>query len=128
MDHLENIQLEATPKSPFILLNGEKGIIEINGRSIPTEGAKEFYKPIVDWVNKYAQKPKSRTTVKITLEYFNTRTIDAIMAILRSIEGIETPNTAEFFWYLENDDQDGMETVDDINSVLKKIKIQVVPV
>ncbi len=128
MTLLENLQIEATPKSPFILFNGNSGLIEIYGRSIPIEGAKEFYKPIIEWVNKYIQNPNSSTIVKIKLEYFNTRSIDAIITILKAIEGIGESNTTQFFWYLDNDDEDGMEAVDDINSVLKTIKIQVLPV
>lgn len=124
MSSIESIKIEATPKSPFVILDALNGTIEITGRSIPFEGAKEFYTPIIDWVNKYVKYPQSNTVVKINLEYFNTRTIDALLTILRAIETIEKPFSYEFLWYLHDDDDDCLEAIADLNSALKQIKIQ----
>jgi len=68
---METIIREGTPKTPFVRFDGEKGLVEIKGRSIP-ENSVEFYKPLIDWLEKYSAGPVKETYVNIQLEYFNT--------------------------------------------------------
>ena len=68
---MEPIIIEGTPKTPTVKFDSSEGVFEIKGRSIP-ENSIEFYKPLVDALDKYAGSPKSATNVNIQLEYFNT--------------------------------------------------------
>ena len=65
------INLEGTNKTPKITFNEEDGLLELKGRSIP-ENSIEFYKPLVDALDKYSSASKPATTVNVQLEYFNT--------------------------------------------------------
>ena len=55
---METLLIEGSAKTPTIKFDAEQGIIEIKGRSIP-ENSIEFYKPLIDWLEKYSGKPTS---------------------------------------------------------------------
>ena len=48
---MEPIIIEGTPKTPTVKFDASEGVFEIKGRSIP-ENSVEFYKPLVDWLEK----------------------------------------------------------------------------
>ena len=50
---MKTLTIEGTPKTPMVKFDGETGKIEIKGRSIP-ENSIEFYKPLVEWLDEYA--------------------------------------------------------------------------
>lgn len=75
---MENYVLEGTPKSPQVNFNAETGVLLLSGRSIP-ENAREFYRPMIEWVEKYNTSPKQQTTFDICLEYFNTSSSKALL-------------------------------------------------
>ncbi|MFN4811466.1 MAG: SiaC family regulatory phosphoprotein, partial [Bacteroidota bacterium] len=50
---METLLIEGSAKTPTIKFDAEQGIIEIKGRSIP-ENSIEFYKPLIDWLEKYS--------------------------------------------------------------------------
>ena len=75
---MEKIAIEGSPKTPTINFDTDKGFLEIKGRSIP-ENSIEFYKPLVDSLEKYAGKPQPVTNVNIQLEYFNTSSSKCIL-------------------------------------------------
>ena len=85
---MDKINIEGTPKTPAIKLDPEAGIIEISGRSIP-ENSIEFYKPVMDWLNEYAENAKSETAVNIILEYFNTSSSKCILDVFKKLETIQ---------------------------------------
>jgi len=125
---METISIEGTPKTPTINFDMEKGFLEIKGRSIP-ENSIEFYKPLVDWLDKYASKPKTSTNVNIQLEYFNTSSSKCILDVFKKLEFIHK-NGSEIVinWYYEEDDEDMLEAGEDyqaiINVPFKMVEVQ----
>ncbi len=125
---METISIEGTPKTPTINFDMEKGFLEIKGRSIP-ENSIEFYKPLVDWLDKYASKPKASTNVNIQLEYFNTSSSKCILDVFKKLEFIHK-NGSEIVinWYYEEDDEDMLEAGEDyqaiINVPFKMVEVQ----
>lgn len=53
---MESYYLEATPKTPKLDFNPDAETFLISGRSIP-ENSIEFYKPLLDWLDKYVNNP-----------------------------------------------------------------------
>ena len=84
---MEPIIIEGTAKTPSVRFDANTGIFEIKGRSIP-ENSVEFYKPIVEWLDKYKENPLSRTEVNIKLEYFNTSSSKCILDVFKKLEAI----------------------------------------
>ena len=93
---------EDTPNVNFDLSN-EK--LEMSGRSMP-ENATEFYKPVLEWMNAYAEDPKETTVFDFKMEYFNTASSKIIMDILVILEEMqENGHEVIVHWnYMEGDD------------------------
>jgi hypothetical protein len=116
---LEPINIEGTPKTPSVKFDAEKGVIEIKGRSIP-ENSIEFYKPLVDWLEKYANEPMDSTKVIVQLEYFNTSSSKCILDVFKKLETIQKSNKEVLInWYYEEDDEDMLEAGEDYESIIR---------
>lgn len=115
---METVTIEGTPKTPTINFDMQKGVLEIKGRSIP-ENSIEFYKPLVDWLEKYSASPKPQTNVNIQLEYFNTSSSKCILDVFKKLEAIHK-NGSEIVinWYYETDDEDMLEAGEDYQAII----------
>ncbi|MBA7522850.1 hypothetical protein ES705_14970 [subsurface metagenome] len=67
---MKTITIQGTAKTPSIMFNSDKGLLEIKGISMP-ENSKGFYKPLIKWCKKYVNNPHERTIINIQLEDFN---------------------------------------------------------
>jgi len=110
---------EPTAKTPSVRFDANAGIFEIKGRSIP-ENSVEFYKPILDWLEKYKENPLSKTEVNIRLEYFNTSSSKCILDVFKKLEAIhKAKNEVQINWYYEEDDEDMLEAGEDYESIIR---------
>lgn len=115
---METISIEGTPKTPTITFDTNKGFLEIKGRSIP-ENSIEFYKPLVDWLEKYATKPQPSTNVNIQLEYFNTSSSKCILDVFKKLEAINKSGSQVVInWFYEEDDEDMLEAGEDYQAII----------
>lgn len=115
---MEGITIEGTPKTPTINFDIATGHLEIKGRSIP-ENSIEFYKPLVELLDRYAAKPQANTNVKIQLEYFNTSSSKCILDIFKKLEAIHKAGNATIInWYYEQDDEDMLEAGEDYQAII----------
>lgn len=115
---METISIEGTPKTPTITFDTNKGFLEIKGRSIP-ENSIEFYKPLVDWLEKYATKPQPATNVNIQLEYFNTSSSKCILDVFKKLEAINKSGSQVIInWFYEEDDEDMLEAGEDYQAII----------
>jgi hypothetical protein len=116
---MESLLIEGTPKTPNVTFEPEKGLLEIKGRSIP-ENSIEFYKPLVDWLEEYAQKPSNKTQVNVHLEYFNTSSSKCILDVFKKLETIhKNKYEVQINWYYEEDDEDMLEAGEDYESIIR---------
>lgn len=116
---LEPISIEGTAKTPTVRFDAGSGMVEIKGRSIP-ENSIEFYKPLVDWLEEYANSPHEKTNVNIQLEYFNTSSSKCILDVFKKLETVyKNRNEVIINWYYEEDDEDMLEAGEDYQSILK---------
>ena len=115
---METIIREGTPKTPYVRIDGENGIIEIKGRSIP-ENSVEFYKPLIEWLDNYGNSPLDSTSVNVQLEYFNTSSSKCILDIFKKLELVfKKGSKVEINWYYEEDDEDMFEAGEDYQSII----------
>lgn len=125
---MEAISIEGTPKTPTIKFDPSSGVLELKGRSIP-ENSIEFYKPVIDVLDKYASSPKPVTNVNVQLEYFNTSSSKCILDLFKKLEAINNNGSAVTInWHYEEDDEDMLEAGEDyqaiINVPFKMIQIE----
>ncbi len=106
---MESISIPGTLKTPSIVSDVDKGLIEIKGRSNP-ENSSQFYKPLIEWVEKYSTNPSEKTVINIKLEHFNTSSSKCILDIFKKLEPIKKANgDIQVNWYFEEDDEEMME-------------------
>ena len=117
---MDSINIEGTPKTPAVSFDAKTGQIEIKGRSIP-ENSIEFYKPLVEWLDKYTDIATGVVNVVIQLEYFNTSSSKCILDVFKKLENLHSKNKTEVVinWYYEEDDEDMLEAGEDYQSILK---------
>ena len=127
---MENFVLEGTPKSPRIDFNAQSGVLVISGRSIP-ENAREFYRPLIEWLERYTGQSKQKTEFDICLEYFNTSSSKALFDLFKTAENMHTSGKSAVIvkWKYENDDWEmrdaGLEYSRIIQIPVEMIEIEV---
>ncbi len=122
------LQMEGTPKTPHVNFDAETGLLELKGRSIP-ENSIDFYKPLIDWIDKYGRSPRTKTALHVQLEYFNTSSSKCILDVFKKLEAIRASgNEVTVLWHYEQDDEDMLEAGEDyagiINIPFKMIQIE----
>ncbi|MFZ9848323.1 MAG: DUF1987 domain-containing protein [Flavobacteriales bacterium] len=116
---MDKITIEGTSKTPTIIFDSEAGLLELKGRSIP-ENSIEFYKPVVESLDKYSHEPKDKTSVNIQLEYFNTSSSKCILDLFKKLESIhKTGKDVVINWFYEEDDEDMLEAGEDYQAIIK---------
>lgn len=117
---MDPIKKQGSQKTPTINFDSESGKIEMKGRSIP-ENAIEFYKPLVAWLDEYANTAEGLTEANIQLEYFNTSSSKCILDVFKKLETINQKEGSEVIinWFYEEDDEDMLEAGEDYQSILK---------
>tara|TARA_B110000046_G_scaffold157892_1_gene169530 strand:- start:9707 stop:10090 length:384 start_codon:yes stop_codon:yes gene_type:complete len=115
---MENLVIDGSPKTPTIKFNPEEGKLLIQGRSIP-ENSIDFYKPLVDILEKYTENVKPATRVDIVLEYFNTSSSKCILDVFKKLEKInEAGGGVAINWHYEEDDEDMLEAGEDYQAII----------
>lgn len=95
---------EPSKRTPWIIL--EPGKIFIMGRSIP-ENPGDFYRPVHEWVSKYAQNYIEKTKIEFGFEYINTSSTKWIYTILKELSEMKgMAMNARVTWYYEQGDED----------------------
>jgi hypothetical protein len=112
---MEILHLEGTEDTPRIILDKKNGVMEISGRSLP-EDSTEFYKPVLDWIEEYAQSPNPVTEFVFKLEYFNTASSKLILDVLYALEDIKG---AKVQWYFNEEDEDMEEAGQEFSELVE---------
>ena len=103
---MENLKHEGSSKTPEVDFNSS-GELLLKGRSIP-ENSIEFYKPLIEWLEAYAESPSSKTVLSVQLEYFNTSSSKCILDVFKKLEAV-SGSEISIKWHYEEDDEDMLE-------------------
>ena len=115
---MEPLLLEGSPKTPHVNFDPSTGLLELKGRSIP-ENSIDFYKPLIDWIDKYGRQPASKTALHVQLEYFNTSSSKCILDVFKKLEPIRAGgNEVTVLWHYEADDEDMLEAGEDYSGII----------
>ena len=119
--------LEATEITPKVILNKDKGIFSIEGKSLP-EDVKDFYTPIIDWFERYSRQPNQETLLVLGFEYFNTassKMLLIILSIMRSLKG--TGYLVSVIWKFPQYDVELEEAGEELSELLD-IPFKIIPI
>ncbi len=115
---MEPLILEGSPKTPHVRFDNTTGLLELRGRSIP-ENSIDFYKPLIDWIDKYGRNACPKTALHVQLEYFNTSSSKCILDVFKKLEPIRSAgNEVTVLWHYEADDEDMLEAGEDYSGII----------
>jgi len=94
---------------PGINFNGDTGLLEIEGRSLP-EDSVIYYQPAIAWLREYALKPNLKTILDVNIHYMNSASAKRIVDILEVLDGIKKQGlSVEVVWKYREDDDDCLD-------------------
>ena len=105
---LTGYHIPPTKKTPEVFLSKEKGLLIINGRSIPTR-ANDFYFPVMRKIEEYIKNPQEHTKAVFNLEYLDSASSKLLLAVIMRLRTVSEDNSLEIDWYYTEDDHDMME-------------------
>lgn len=117
---MENLKIDHTPITPYVFLNTETGVLILSGRSSP-DNSPGFYSKIQTFLDDYFESSAIDTfKLEVNLEYFNTSSLKSIFQILKKLSDINEQGkvAVQVNWYYEEDDDDMLETGEDIAGLL----------
>lgn len=97
---MESLLLAGTSTTPTVILDADKNIFEISGRSV-SDTPSEFYLPVIQWLTRYAKDPNSTTCFVFKLAYFTTASASVL---LDTISILSTIRNVKVLWYYPIDD------------------------
>ena len=110
---MKALKIEPTELSPEVLLDPKENKFVISGESRPEE-AREFYQPILDWLDKYYSLrywkdnkfgKNTEVVFEFKFEYFNSTSAKFILDILNKIERFRKENIdIKVKWYYDEPD------------------------
>lgn len=117
---MDTLRIEATDKTPSVLFDPARGLLQIQGCSIH-ENAARFYEDLFARVEAYAASPARRTEVRIALEYFNSSSAKYLLDILKRIDDLHATGAskASLEWSCEEGDLDMQEAGNDYKALLE---------
>ncbi|MGZ4048589.1 MAG: DUF1987 domain-containing protein [Bacteroidia bacterium] len=98
--------IKGTDKTPEINFDGKSGHLVFKGRSY-SQDTYDFYKPINEWINEYAQDLRDVTIFDIDVEYVNSVSVKYLTNMIKKlIESNTRGKTITVNWYHLKDDED----------------------
>ena len=124
---MKTLIIEPTEFSPSVLFDANNNKFKISGDSRP-ENAGKFYKPVIDWLEKYYSlrywkdkrfDTKSAPVVfEFQLEYFNSTSAKFILDILKKIDEFRREKMHIVVkWYYDGPDTDMKESGEEFSKM-----------
>ena len=82
---MEPLLIESTNITPHVEFNKSSGVFLLQGRSLP-EDVKNFYSPLLKWIDKYMASPNSLSVLTLDFDYFNTASSKMILLLLNKFK------------------------------------------
>ena len=118
-------KIEATKYTPEIILDEEKGIIEIKGKSYP-ENTFEFYNQLMEWLEEYFENPVSKTIFNIELLYLNSSTSKFLYDLFDYLEEKSEDNSIEINWIYDEENEVAEEAGEDYKEDFENLNFNLI--
>lgn len=116
---MQALKLEKGTDTPAVTLDAQNSVFEISGRSYP-EDTKEFFTPVLDWMDKYVQSPNEQTVFNFKLQYFNSSSYKPIFDILGKLVSVKDKGkSVKVVWHYKAGDRDMKETGEEFSEMFE---------
>lgn len=97
--------LKINEDEAIVNLDKNTGVLEFSGKFLPQK-TKEFYAPILEFLEEYIISPNEKTILSFRMDYFNTASSKKILDIMMLFETVSKISLVEVHWYFQKDDSD----------------------
>ena len=103
---MEKLEIEPFLQTPEINFDPQSGTMLLSGKSYPAD-AIDFYRPIIEWVRKYTERPAEKTEMICEIEYLNSASQKQLVELLLAFRPIHSSG-GDFvvLWRFEEGDDD----------------------
>ncbi len=116
---MEILKYEAEELNPGVILDAENGKFVLSGKSCP-ENVTEFYRPVLEWLEKYKENPLDKTVFEFKLEYYNTASSKVLFIIMQKLEAIQEMGKEVLIkWHYPEDDETLEEAGEEYNDLIE---------
>lgn len=99
--------------TPRIVLDPEKNIFEITGKSFP-EDSRQFYRPVLEWLDHNQSVLPPEFDFRFNLFYVSSSSVIAIRQVLMKLkECTQKGKAVRVLWHYDEDDEDIKKTGED---------------
>ena len=114
---MEKVVKQGTTKTPQVILDPEKGIISLEGRSI-LEDTISFYDPILNWLKEYVEESHD-ITINVSFDYFNSTSARILLMLMQTAQKIKkNGKILTINWYYDENDENIRESGADFASLV----------
>ncbi len=116
---MNRLEIAASNNTPHIILDGDSKSIVIEGKSFP-EDSKEFYRPVIEWMDAFKATNPSELEVFFNLFYLSSSSIISVKQFLMKV--VELGNSGAkttVIWAYDEDDDDIKKTGEDYQKLTK---------
>lgn len=111
---LTNLTLTKTKNTLGVNFDAVSGILELSGSSYP-ENTTEFFKPLIDWIQKYFLEVTGKMVLNIKIDYLNSSSIKYLSDMIDKLENYhKSGGQVEVNWHHKEDDDDIKEMGEEI--------------
>lgn len=111
---MDSLVLAKTKNTLSVNFDANSGVLELSGSSYP-ENTTEFFRPLIDWIQKYFLNVTGKLTLNIKIDYLNSSSIKYLSDMIDKLENYHKSGGAvELNWYYKEDDEDIMEMGEEI--------------
>ena len=116
---MEVLSIKGTQETPEVLFDKQAGIFSISGKSLP-EDVKEFYGPLMEWIENYSAEPNPETKLTVKMEYFNTASSKMLLEIFELFKNMhDAGKIITVDWYYQEDDEDMQDAGEDYADIVE---------
>jgi len=120
------MHIESTKYTPEIILDTDKGILDIKGKSYP-ENTFEFYMPVMKSLKDYFKNPKEPTIVNIELIYFNSSSSKWLFDLFDFLEEqVKKGHKVIINWIYDKDNDVAEEAGEDFKEDFEELEINLI--
>ena len=112
---MQPLIIKPTQKSLSVIL--KDGELNFSGCSINND-PKNFFTPIMKWVEKYGENPSEITTVNVKFEYIDSASVKSFYEVLRELKNYTRFKKLTVNWHFDFNDPEILELGEIIQSKL----------
>jgi hypothetical protein len=110
---MKRLELATTVNTPHIILDADKKIFLIEGKSYP-EDSKQFFQSTLDWLNEYRKQKPESFILKCNVFYLSSSSMISFKQILLILVAYQVDGAkVEILWNYDEDDDDIKRTGED---------------